>query len=117
MLNKILTSAVAFSVISFAILTTPAAVAQRIANNVPDGIRQASDLGLIDPASEINITVQLKMQNEPAFDKQLEALYDPSSPSFHQWLTDKDLKNYAPRRNNSTRCARSLRTTVLPFFL
>ncbi|MGA8440877.1 MAG: S53 family peptidase [Candidatus Sulfotelmatobacter sp.] len=96
MLNKILTSAVAFSVISVAILTTPAAVAQRIANNVPDGIRQASDLGLIDPASEVNITVQLKMQNEPAFDKQLEALYDPSSPSFHQWLTDKDLKNYAP---------------------
>ncbi|MFZ0941117.1 MAG: S53 family peptidase [Candidatus Sulfotelmatobacter sp.] len=93
---KILTSAAAFLLMSM--LTTPAAVAQRVANNVPPSIRQASDLGRIDPAKEINITVQLKMQNQAAFDKELEALYDPTSPTFHKWLTDEDLAKYAPAK-------------------
>ena len=80
-------------------LTTPAAVAQRVANNVPPSIRQASDLSHIDPAKEINIPVQpARSQNQAAFDKELEALYDPTSPTFHKWLTDEDLAKYAPAK-------------------
>ena len=96
MLTKMLTSAAASSLMSIAMLTTSAAIAQRVADNVPEGIRQASDLGRIDSAKEINITVHLKPQNEAAFDKVVDALYDPESPTFHKWLTDEDLKKYAP---------------------
>lgn len=98
MLTRIWTTAAVSSLLFMVVLATSAAVAQRVASNVPDSIRQASDIGRIDPAKEINITVQLKMQNGAAFDKQLEALYDPASPSFHHWLTDNDLKKYAPAK-------------------
>jgi subtilase family serine protease len=89
---------VASSVMFTALLIAPAAFAQRAANNVPDGLRQANDLGLVDFAKEINITVHLKLQNEAAFDKVVDALYDPASPTFHKWLTEEDLKKYEPTK-------------------
>ena len=50
----------------------------------------------MDPTTEINITVQMKLRDEAAFNKVVDALYDPSSPTFHKWLTDEDLRQYAP---------------------
>jgi subtilase family serine protease len=87
-----------FSVMFAALLIAPASFAQRTANNVPDGIRQANDLGLVDFGKEINITVHLKLQNEAAFDKVVDELYDPASPTFHKWLTEEDLKKYEPTK-------------------
>jgi subtilase family serine protease len=104
---KTLICVVASSVMFTALSIAPAAFAQRTANNVLDGIRQANDLGLVDFGKEINITVHLKLQNEAAFDKVVDALYDPASPTFHKWLTEEDLKKYEPTRNNLRRCARS----------
>jgi subtilase family serine protease len=96
--SKVFASLLAFLLLNGALLTAPTAVAQRVAkaNSVPDGTRQARDLGPIDPASQINITVHLKLQNQDAFDKAVDALYDPASPTFHHWLTDEQLQKYAP---------------------
>jgi subtilase family serine protease len=58
--------------------------------------RFASDLGPVNPEEESNITVELKAKDQAAFDKIVEALYDPSSPTYHHWLTNEDLKRYAP---------------------
>ncbi len=91
----------ASSLISIATLILPAAVAQRTADNVPEGIRQASDLGRVASTQEINITVQLQLQNKAAFDKAVDALYDHASPTFHHWLTEQDLKKYAPAKEQS----------------
>src|ERR1700739_1521967 len=90
------TSAAALSLMAIAVLTTSVANGQRVTNNVAEGIHRASDLGRIDPTKEINITVQLKLRNEAAFNKVVDALYDPASPTFHKWLTDEDLRQYAP---------------------
>jgi subtilase family serine protease len=98
MLTKLPGSAATSWLMSIALLTTPAAVAQRVANNVPESIHQASDLGRIDSAKEINVTVRLKMLNQDAFDKVVDALYEPGSPTFHKWLTDDELKRYAPAK-------------------
>jgi subtilase family serine protease len=98
---KTLPLVAASSLISIATLTLPPAVAQRTADNVPEGIRQASDLGRVASTQEINITVQLQMQNKAAFDKAVDALYDHASPTFHLWLTDQDLKKYAPAKEQS----------------
>ena len=98
MISKVLTAAAASSLLSLVALTAPPATAQQVANNVPASIHQASDLGQIDSTKQINITVQLKLQNQAAFDKAVEALYDPASPSFHKWLTDEDLAKYAPAK-------------------
>ena len=96
MLPRRSTSAAALSLMAIAVLTTSVATGQRLTNNVGEGIHRASDLGRIDPAKEINITVQLKLRDEAAFNKVVDALYDPSSPTFHKWLTDDDLRQYAP---------------------
>jgi subtilase family serine protease len=90
------TCAAALSLLAIAVLTTSVATGQRITNNVGEGIHRASDLGRMDPAQEINITVQMKLRDEAAFNKVVDALYDPSSPTFHKWLTDEDLRQYAP---------------------
>ena len=90
------TSVVASSLIAIAVLATSVATAQRLTNNVSEGIHRASDLGRMDPTTEINITVQMKLRDEAAFNKVVDALYDPSSPTFHKWLTDADLQQYAP---------------------
>ena len=96
-LIKLFVSGVTAAVI-FTTVLTPATMAQQITSNVPNSVRKADDLGLVDFAKEINITVHLKLQNEAAFDKAVDALYDPASPTFHKWMTDEDLKTYEPSR-------------------
>jgi subtilase family serine protease len=98
---KTLPFVAASSLMSIATLTLPAAIAQQIANSVPEGTRQASDLGRVASTQEINLTVQLQPQNKAAFDKAVDALYDPASPTFHHWLTEEDLKKYAPAKEQS----------------
>jgi subtilase family serine protease len=72
------------------------AYAQVAATNVPAGIRISKDLGRANASTEINITVHLKLNDKAAFDKTVDALYDPSSPTFHNWMTNADLRKYAP---------------------
>ena len=72
------------------------AYAQRAETNVPAGLRVSRDLGLADSAAEINVTVHLKLSDKAAFDKAVDALYDPASPTFHKWMTNEDLRKYAP---------------------
>jgi subtilase family serine protease len=101
MLSKNFSLMAASSVMSLAILTAPAALAQRIANNVPAGVRQASDLGRVNATEPMTITVHLQLQNKTAFDKAVDALYDPASPTYHKWLTNADLAKYAPPKEQS----------------
>jgi subtilase family serine protease len=108
MLFKTLPSVAASSLLSIAILTIPAAGGQQIANNVPDGTRQASDLGRVASAQEITITVQLQLQDKAAFDKAVDALYDPESLTFHKWLAEEDLKKYAPTKEQSAAVRKEL---------
>lgn len=72
------------------------AYAQGAETNVPAGIQISRDLGLADASAEINITVHLKLNDKAAFDKAVDALYDPASPTFHKWMSDADLRKYAP---------------------
>lgn len=93
---KLALSAAVPSLLALAAVATPAAVAQLAQNNVSAATRLASDLGPANASQVINITVHLKPQNEAAFQKTLDALYEPGSPTFHHWLTDADLKRFAP---------------------
>jgi subtilase family serine protease len=94
LLRKVFKGAAAGALISLAAISSVSA--QVTANNVSTGIRYATDLGPVDPSTEINITVHLKLSRQAEFDKAVDALYDPQSPTFHQWMTDADLKTYAP---------------------
>jgi len=36
------------------------------------------------------------MHNQAAFDKAVEALYTPGSPTYHQWMSESEIARYAP---------------------
>lgn len=58
--------------------------------------QNANDLGLVNASEEMNITIFLNMHNRPEFDAAVEALYQPSSPTYRKWMTGAALASYAP---------------------
>jgi hypothetical protein len=72
--------------------------AQASESNVAPGIRVSKDLGRVRGSTEINITVHLQLTDKAAFDKAVDALYDPSSPTYHHWMSNADLQKYAPAK-------------------
>jgi subtilase family serine protease len=77
-------------------LLTPRTYAEKLNSNVPKAVGLATDLGRVDPTKEINLTVVLKLHNEAEYDKEVEALYDPASPTYHHWFTAQDFARFAP---------------------
>jgi subtilase family serine protease len=68
----------------------------------PAGVEQVGslttpkDLGRVVSDQEQTISVYLKLHDQAGFDQAVSALYDPASPTFHQWFTDADFAKYAP---------------------
>jgi len=56
----------------------------------------SSDHGPVQPSQEITLTVHLNVRNQAAFDKAVEDLYTPGSPTYHQWMSSSDIARYAP---------------------
>jgi subtilase family serine protease len=65
-------------------------------SNVSPGIKVSNDLGRASESTEINITVHLTLNDKAAFDSAVNSLYDSTSPNFHQWMSNADLRKYAP---------------------
>ncbi len=82
--------------VATSLLALATGAAQAATDNTPPGLSLAHDGGVADPAQTITITVQLKLADPDLFKKTVDALYDPYSPTFHKWLTDADLKRFAP---------------------
>jgi subtilase family serine protease len=55
------------------------------------------DLGKVAGSEPAQATVWLKRPNQAAFEAALAAIYDPTSPRFHQWMTSGQLAEFAPR--------------------
>lgn len=64
--------------------------------NVPKKVQSATDLGPVGNDEEMNVTVYLKMTDRSGFEAAIEQLYNPASPTYQKWMTDADLKKYAP---------------------
>ncbi len=56
----------------------------------------SSDHGPIQPQKQLTVTVHLNLRNEAAFNKAVNDLYTPGSPTYHQWMTNSDIARYAP---------------------
>ena len=74
---------------------TASAFAEPVHGNVNPALRDAQDVGATDSAKVITVTVHLTMRDQAGFERALDALYDPASPRFHQWMSDAELKQYA----------------------
>ncbi len=78
-------------------LMTGTGIAQSLDAHIAPAIqRMGQNLGQESPATELTLTAWLNMHNRADFDARVKALYTPGSPTFHKWLTDADLKTYAP---------------------
>ncbi len=68
-----------------------------VANNTPGFIKQAADLGPLDPNSVINVTVWLQLHNEGKLDTLVKEQKQKGSPNYHKWITqDQFNASFAP---------------------
>ena len=87
--------------LTFLAILTPVAITPYRANGqvsgqVARGLELATDHGRVVAGQEQTISVFLKLHDQAGFDQAVADLYDPTSPSYHQWLTDADFAKYAP---------------------
>ena len=84
-----------FAWVAFSLLN-PRIAASQSSPNVSRVVALGNDLGRVEPSREINLTVVLQLHNPAAYVNAVEALYDPASPTYHQWFTAQDFARYAP---------------------
>jgi subtilase family serine protease len=84
---------------AFAAQTSTATPAAPISKgSVPALVSLAKDLGPVAPDADMRVTVWLKPRNEAAFDQAVDQIYKPGSATYHKWMTDADLAQYAVSR-------------------
>ena len=85
------------AVVSAAFLATLSATGlQARPDASPLGGLVAQDRGQVAPGTAATITVHLKGAKDKALEEAVDALYDPQSPTYHAWMTDAELRRYAP---------------------
>ena len=68
-----------------------------LANNTPGFVKQAKDLGPVDPTTVITVTAWLNLPNQNKLDQLVQQQYQKGSSSFHQWLNQTQFNSsYAP---------------------
>ena len=78
------------------VFTGPALRAQTHQIERPAITAVSTDLGRIQPAAPITLTVHLNMHDQAAFDNAVKAIYTPGSPTYHRWMTSSQIAGYAP---------------------
>lgn len=70
-----------------------------LSDHVPKFTRHATDKGPANASGVMSITVWLKTPNRSALEQAVAVQQDPSSPSYHHWLTDAQINaSHAPGR-------------------
>jgi uncharacterized repeat protein (TIGR01451 family) len=71
------------------LLTAPSALAQRqfLQGHVPRAAAHSKPVGKLDISRHLEVLIGLPLQNRQALTNLLNDLYDPASPSYHQFLT------------------------------
>jgi len=78
---------VVVALIACATLPAVAASGAFIAHNTPNYVKTAKNLGTVNPASTIEVSVWLNPHNRAGMDALAASLYDPTSPNFRHFLT------------------------------
>jgi subtilase family serine protease len=74
-----------------------AATGRVIAHNTPGFVATAKNLGAQDPATQVELSLWLRLHNQNALEALAQDLYDPKSPNFRHWLKSSDIKaRFAP---------------------
>jgi subtilase family serine protease len=101
----------ALVVILIATAVSPASAAsgRLIANNTPNFVKTAKNLGPADSAEIIDVSMWLNVANREALDALARALYDPASAQYRDWLKPADIvARFAPSAEDVRRVAQFL---------
>jgi subtilase family serine protease len=71
-------------------------LAPRSGHTVSPAVQSAADLGPVERDQDITLTVYLKLPSQAAFEAAVQKLYEPESPTYHQWMTNQDIQKFAP---------------------
>jgi subtilase family serine protease len=58
-----------------------------LAGQITPLVQQAQVIQAADTSQQLNLSIGLQWQNQDQLDAMLSAMYDPQSPSYHQFLT------------------------------
>ena len=87
----------AAAVCALLVLAGPATATARSGHVVPDTqpawATSANDEGSASNSGQMVFSVWLGWQDQTGLDQTLSALYDPSSPSYHRWLTPDEFRS------------------------
>jgi subtilase family serine protease len=80
-----------------AVVPASAATGKFIAHNTPKFVATAKNLGPANSAETIDVSMWLNVANRDALDALAQALYDPASPQYRDWLKPADIvARFAP---------------------
>ncbi len=79
----------------------------------PQQTTEAKDLGSVNPSSRISATVWLRSAADKALADAIDALNDPSSNKYHDWMSDAELARYGATAQDTATVAASLKAMGL----
>ena len=83
-----------------ALAAAAASASPVIAHNTPGFIKNAKDLGPVDPNSVISVTAWLKLHNEQQLDQLVKQQTTKGQSNFHKWISqDQFNAQYSPTTN------------------
>ena len=85
-----------FGLLTLSLLATSLLAQPSESHVAPAILSQGQNLGQESPSTSLMLTAWLRLHNRPELDARVEQLYTPGSATFHKWLTNADLKAYAP---------------------
>ncbi len=81
--------------------STVAADQQVVTGHVPAVTVGAQAVGSLDVSAQLDLAIGLPLRNRPALTNLLHNLYDPASPSYHQYLTpDQFTEQFGPSQED-----------------
>ena len=91
------TSLAALSGLGLLLAPTAGAEHQVLRGHVPPGLARVQPLGRLEPLRRLNLAVGLPLRNRQALTHLLQAICDPASPRFRQYLTPEQFtSNFGP---------------------
>jgi len=100
--------------ILFTTLTARAATGTLVAHNTPPFVSTAKNLGAVDPAKTIEVSVWTNVHNRSEMDATARNLYDRASPIYRHWLTRSQIAaRFAPTAEETKTVQRFLESNNL----
>jgi subtilase family serine protease len=95
------------------VFTGPALRAQTQQIERPAIAAVATDLGRVQAATQITLTVHLNMHDQKAFDDAVKELYTPGSSTYHRWMSTGQIAAFAPTADEVQTVVDALRSNGL----